>query len=49
MMWRWGYGNMMDWGPGFAWFSIIGSIFWLVLLIDAILLGIWLWQHIKRK
>lgn len=49
MMWGLGYGEMMNWGSGFAVFGIIAAIFWLVLLIDAILLGIWLWKQIQKR
>lgn len=28
--------------------GVFGVILYLVLLVDLILLGIWLWQHIKR-
>lgn len=41
---NWGY-NMMNNGA----FGIMGIIFWLVILIDLILLGIWLWKQIERK
>lgn len=40
---NWGYG-MMNSG-----FGIIMSIFWLVILIDLILLGVWLWKKIQEK
>lgn len=42
-MMGWGYGNMMS-GFGF-----LGSLFWIVILIDLILLGIWLWKQINKK
>lgn len=45
-MMGWGYGNMM--GSGFGLFGLIGLVFWIVLFIDSILLGIWLWQQIQR-
>lgn len=45
MMGYWGnYGGMMNSG-----FGVIAIIFWLVLLIDAILLGFWLWKQIQKK
>lgn len=45
-----GFGNMMNWGGGgFLWFSTIGFLFWIVLLIDLILLGIWLWKQIQKR
>lgn len=43
-MMNWGY-NMMNYGT----VGILGVIFWLVILIDLILLGIWLWKQIERK
>lgn len=43
MMGQWGYGNMM--GGGYFW----GSLFGIVVLIDLILLGIWLWKQINKK
>ena len=38
-----GYGNMMG-GAG-----ILGSLFGIVVLVDLILLGIWLWKQINKK
>ncbi len=43
-MMGWSY-NMMSYGA----FGILGTIFWLFILIDLILLGIWLWKQIDRK
>lgn len=37
------YGNMMG---GFGFF---GSLFSIVILIDLILLGVWLWKNIQHK
>lgn len=42
MMWG-NYNNMMS--GGFIW----GSLFGIIILIDLILLGIWLWQQIQKK
>lgn len=39
------YSNMMNWGG----FGLVGSLLWLVILIDLILLGIWLWKKIQEK
>lgn len=40
-----GYGGgMIGYRPG-----ILSFIFCLVLFIDAVLLGIWLWQQISKK
>lgn len=47
-MMNWGSGSMMNYGSGMAWFGILGLIFWLVVLIDLILLGIWLWKLIQK-
>lgn len=44
MMGYWGYGSMMNWGFGF-----LGLIFWVVVLADLILLGIWLWKQINKR
>lgn len=38
-----GYGSMMG-GAG-----TLGFITWLVVVIDLVLVGIWLWQHITKK
>jgi hypothetical protein len=45
-MFMMGYGNgMMGWGGA----GILGLMFWIILFIDAILLGIWLWQQIQKR
>lgn len=41
---NYGYGGMMSWG-----FGVLGTIFWLIILVDLILLGIWLWKQINKK
>lgn len=46
MGWNWGSG-MMGWGGALGAFGIFAGIFWLVSLIDLILLGIWLWKQIR--
>jgi len=43
-MMGWGYGNMM---AGGFWF--FGSLLWIVVFIDLILFGIWLWKQIQKK
>jgi len=40
-----GFGNMMGWGG----FSLFASLFSLVLFVDLVLLGFWLWKKIKDK
>lgn len=45
-----GYRGMMDWSSGsWGWFGGMSLIFWLVLLIDLILLGMWLFKQIQKK
>ncbi len=41
----WGYQNMMN-GGGF-WF--LATAFWIVVLIDLVLLGMWLWKQLNKK
>ena len=40
-----GYGY---WG-GMGGFGTLGFITWLVVFVDAVLLGIWLWKKISNK
>ena len=37
-----GYGSMTG-------FGILGGLLWLVVLVDLILLGIWLWRQISKQ
>ncbi|MBI2405436.1 hypothetical protein HYV21_00060 [Candidatus Microgenomates bacterium] len=46
-MMGWGYGNMMNWGGGTLGF--LATLFWVVILIDLILVGVWLWKQINKK
>ncbi|MBI2036997.1 MAG: hypothetical protein HYT14_01390 [Candidatus Liptonbacteria bacterium] len=39
----WGYGSMMG-GVG-----SLGFLIWLVLFVDLVLVGVWLWQQITKK
>ncbi len=42
----WQYGNMMGLGSGvFAW----GQVIFIIVLVDLILLGVWLWRQITKK
>ncbi|MEK7134248.1 MAG: hypothetical protein AAB819_00770 [Patescibacteria group bacterium] len=42
-MMGYGYGSMMaGWG-------LLGTITWLVIVVDLVLVGIWLWQNISKK
>ena len=40
-----GYGNMMGGGG----FGLLFSLFWIVILVDLILLGVWLWKKITKE
>ena len=39
-----GFGNMMGWEG----FGLLFSLFWIVILIDLILLGVFLWKKITK-
>lgn len=45
MDWNWSYGNNMMGGYG----SGLMYIFWIILFVDSILLGIWLFKQINKK
>jgi len=38
-------GSGMNWGS----LSLIHSVFVIVILVDLILLGVWLWKQIQKK
>jgi len=40
----WGGYGMQDSGFGF-----LTTVFWIVILVDLILLGIWLWKQVSKK
>jgi hypothetical protein len=43
---------MMNYGGGWGMMGgagTFGLITWLVVLVDLLLAGIWLWQHISKK
>jgi len=44
-----GFGNYGNYGNMMGGFGVIGSLLWIVILIDLILLGIWLWKQINKK
>lgn len=48
-MMNWGSNHMANFGAGMGWLGFLGLIFWLVVLIDLILLGFWIWKQIQRK
>lgn len=39
----------MMYGNGMGGFGILGGLLWLVVFIDLVLAGIWLWKHIDKK
>lgn len=43
------FGNWGGYGMMNSGFGIIMFIFWLVILIDLILLGAWLWKQVQKK
>lgn len=43
IMFGYGYGSMMGGAGG------LGIITWLVVVIDLVLVGVWLWQQITKK
>lgn len=45
MNYWWGNQGMMNWGG----FGLPLSLFWIVILVDLILLGFWLWKQIQKK
>lgn len=45
MMGWWGSNGMMNWGG----VGLLFSLFWIVILVDLILLGFWLWKQIQKK
>lgn len=47
MMGSWGYGNMM--GAGLGSWSAIALFTYLVVLVDLVLLGLWLFRQLKKK
>ena len=49
MMGYWGTRGMMNWGDGLGFIGFLGVFFWIIILIDLILLGFWLWKQINKK
>lgn len=45
-MMGWNYQYMM--GQGWSTFGVLGIFFWIVIFVDAILLGLWLWQQLQK-
>ncbi|MEK7644960.1 MAG: hypothetical protein AAB391_01355 [Patescibacteria group bacterium] len=42
-MMTYGYSGMMG-GAG-----LLGGLIWLVVVVDLVLLGVWLWQQVAKK
>ncbi len=45
MMWGYGAGSYAGWGAGFG---VLGFLTWVVVIIDLVLLGFWLFKKIKK-
>ncbi len=43
-MMNYGYAGMMGGGIG-----VFGPLTWLVVFVDLVLVGVWLWQQISKK
>lgn len=43
------YSNMMNWNGGWGVFGVLCVIFWIVVFIDLVLLGVWLWKQINNS
>lgn len=43
--------NMMGYGYEgmMGGFGLLASLFWIVILVDSILLGVWLWKKITKE
>ncbi|MCR4331048.1 MAG: hypothetical protein NUV49_04195 [Patescibacteria group bacterium] len=40
---------MYGFGPAMAGFGILGGLVWLVVFIDLVLVGVWLWKQISKN
>lgn len=39
-----------EWGSNMmGGFGIVATVFWLVILVDLVLLGMWLWKQVNKK
>jgi len=44
-----GWSDMMGWGwDGFGMFGWLCAFVWLIVTVDLVLLGLWLWKQIKK-
>lgn len=44
-----GFYNGMNWNSGWGVWGILWVVFWLVVFIDLVLLGVWLWKQLKSS
>lgn len=44
-----GYGNWSGMMGSTGFFGITATLFWIIILVDLILLGIWLWKKIQKN
>ena len=44
-----GYGAGMMGGLGAGTFGLLGFVVWIVVFVDLILLGAWLWKQLQKK
>lgn len=49
MGWGYGYNGMMNGLAGWGVTSTFCIILWIVVIVDLILLGMWLWKQINKK
>ncbi|MCL6096599.1 MAG: hypothetical protein M1444_02895 [Patescibacteria group bacterium] len=45
----WDYANMMGWSGSGTWFWVLHLVTWIVVAVDLVLLGMWLWKQLKKK
>ena len=45
-----GYRDLMNVGPGYGpEYGVLCFLTWLVVIVDLVLVGMWLWQRIKKE
>lgn len=44
-----GYSGWDMMGGGWGTFGFFGSLTWIVILVDLVLLGVWLWKKVSSK
>lgn len=48
-MMNWGYNPMMNNPAGWGLFGFFATLGWILVVVDLILLGMWLWKQINKK